>query len=106
MPAPGGLKGDLDAVAVEVPEIDGLGDEVVGGRDAHIALQGADRELGEVRAGRHVNGDVIEPGCALYRGPNGAGLEYDQHLAAGAKPQLVTRFGHEVEADDVLPDGE
>ena len=101
--APGRLEGDLDAVAVEVPQIDRLGDEVVGGRDAHAALQGAHGELREVAPRRDVDGDVVEAGGARHDRPHGAGLEHDQHPAADAEAERVARLGHEVEADHVAP---
>jgi len=58
--APGGLEGDLDAVIVGIPQVDSLGDEVVGGGDADPALQRADHHLRQVGAGRDVDGDVVE----------------------------------------------
>ena len=83
--APGRLEGDLDAVAVEVPEIDGFGDQMIGRRDAHVALQGADGELRQVGALRHVDGDVVEAGGARHDWARGTGFEHDQDLAADAE---------------------
>ena len=58
--APWRLEGDLDAVIVGIPQVDSLGDEVVGGGDADPALQRADHHLRQVGAGRDVDGDVVE----------------------------------------------
>ena len=57
---PGGLEGDLDAVVVSILEVNGLRDEVVGGRDAEAALQRADHHLRQVGARREVDGDMVE----------------------------------------------
>jgi hypothetical protein len=58
--APWRFEGDLDAVIVGIPQVDALGDEVVGGGDADPALQRADHHLRHVGAGRDVDGDVVE----------------------------------------------
>ena len=104
--APRRLEGDLDAVAVEVPQIDRFGDQMIGRRDADIALQRADGELREVGARRHVDGDVVETGGALHDRAGRSGLEHDQGLAANAQPKLIALFGQKLEAHHVAPNGQ
>ena len=102
--APRGLEGDLDAVIVGVPQVDGLGDEVVGGRDADAALQGAHHHLRQVGAGRDVDGDVVEAEAVIEHRVAGAEFEGDQLFPAGAEVQGFGILGDQFEADDVAPD--
>ncbi len=104
--APGGLEGDLDAIAVEIPEIDGLGDEVIGGRDADIAPQGTEGHLREIDPTRHMDGHVVEADGARHDRAGGAGFEHDQRAAAGAEGEEIAGLGDEIETHDLLPDGE
>src|SRR5690606_39093891 len=83
------LKVDLDAMAIQIPEIGGLADEVIGGGNADIALQGAHGHLRQLKARRHMDGDVIEPQAARHGRPIGTRFEDDENFAARAEREAI-----------------
>jgi hypothetical protein len=103
--SPWRLEGDLDAVAVEVPQIDRLGHEMVRRRYLHVTLQRPHRELCKVRPLGNMDCNVIEPSRPLYDGTHGTGLEYDQSLAVHAQGNLIVLLGDHRETDHFVPDG-
>src|SRR5690606_30687317 len=105
-PAPRRLKGGLYAVTVEIPQVDRLGNQMVGRRDLHPVPQCPNGKLRQIRSPRHVDRHVIQAGRALHDGPHCASFEHDQNPAARTKPHLTTVLGNEIEAEDVAPDHE
>ena len=103
---PGSLEGDLDAVIVEIPQVDGLGHEVVRRRYADTPHERPNRHLGEGLAGGDVDRDVVEPERAIGKGCRGTEFEGDQFPAVDAQVQRLGILGDEFETDHVAPDAQ
>ena len=104
--APWRLEGQLDAVAVEVPEIGRLGDEMVGRRIAKSVLEEAGDRGGKVLPRRQVDGDVIEPGSIGDDRAFGVRVEDDERALAGAELDPVALARQHRQSDEVAPDAE